>query len=676
MREWFAAQDLAGLSGLPRTARRVRSMASREAWKSRKRAGRGGGFEYHISSLPQESQAALAIREHRKSPAGAGMASAGGSGHPDQADGRLNSTASGAAAGSSQGAAAPTYSSEALWSRFDGLPDRHKQQARERLAFIDAALRLIAAGTPARQAWSVVAEGAGVSRGTVQRWHQRCRGIDRADWLAALASRYVGRVAKAEFDDRAWDYVRADYLRLEAPTATACYERLKLAAAEHGWRIPSQRTVERRLDRIPPAVQVYARQGEAALMAMYPAMQRTVKDLRALEWINGDGYQHNVFVKWPDGTIARPKTWFWQDVYSRKFLAWRTDQTEHTDVIRLSFGDLIRRFGIPSHVTIDNTRAAANKWMTGRVANRYRFKVRDDDPLGLIPAICGPDSVHWTSVHNGRGHGQAKPVERQFGVGGLGEYVDKHPSFAGAYTGPDPTAKPENYASRAVPLDVFLRVMGDTLRAFNARPGRRSEMAGGSLSYDQVFERSYAAATIRKATIEQQRMLMLTAEARTVAPDGSITLDAGSATGVGKNRYACEALYTHIGAKVIARFDPAALHEAVHVYTLDNRYLGQADCVLAAGFGDSEAGRRHNRARKQWIKAQRAMAESEIRMSAEEAAQMLPEIEDAEVPDSKVVEGLFQRAVGQSFEPDAGDEEYQEKFSRAVSRIPIPGADQ
>jgi len=43
--------------------------------------------------------------------------------------------------------------------------------------------------------------------------------------------------------------------------------------------------------------------------------------------------------------------------------------------------------------------------------------------------------MHWTSVVAGKGWGQAKPVERAFGVGGLEEYVDKHPALAGAYTG-------------------------------------------------------------------------------------------------------------------------------------------------------------------------------------------------------------------------------------------------
>ncbi len=40
-----------------------------------------------------------------------------------------------------------------------------------------------------------------------------------------------------------------------------------------------------------------------------------------MQWINGDGYLHNVFVRWFNGDVIRPKTWFWQDVKTRKFWA-------------------------------------------------------------------------------------------------------------------------------------------------------------------------------------------------------------------------------------------------------------------------------------------------------------------------------------------------------------------
>lgn len=62
MDEWFSALNLTGLDGMPKTVSAVIRKANRNQWLSRPRQGRGGGLEYHISSLPQETQRALAIK--------------------------------------------------------------------------------------------------------------------------------------------------------------------------------------------------------------------------------------------------------------------------------------------------------------------------------------------------------------------------------------------------------------------------------------------------------------------------------------------------------------------------------------------------------------------------------------------------------------------------------------
>lgn len=55
----FAANELAGLPGMPGTARAIQLRAKREGWEARKRAGRGGGLEYNLTSLPAETREAL-----------------------------------------------------------------------------------------------------------------------------------------------------------------------------------------------------------------------------------------------------------------------------------------------------------------------------------------------------------------------------------------------------------------------------------------------------------------------------------------------------------------------------------------------------------------------------------------------------------------------------------------
>ena len=63
MKEWFPRGEIAGLPGCPGTFRGVNKRAVEKNWISRPRKGRGGGGEYHISSLPKVTRIELARRE-------------------------------------------------------------------------------------------------------------------------------------------------------------------------------------------------------------------------------------------------------------------------------------------------------------------------------------------------------------------------------------------------------------------------------------------------------------------------------------------------------------------------------------------------------------------------------------------------------------------------------------
>jgi len=540
--------------------------------------------------------------------------------------------------------APPAYNRDSLWAAWEKATPKQRARANEALGILHMIEDLVASGGPRTRTVREVAKASGKNRATIYRWYGEVKGIAREDWLPALLtnSRAAGK-PKAAFSDEAWEVFKADYLRPEKPTYSDCYRRVKDMAKAHGWQVPSLDTLKRRINReVDVTTVALLREGSPGLMKMLPAQRRTVRGMYATQWINGDGYKHNVFVKWPDGTVGRPKTWFWQDVYSRKVIAWRTDKSENKNTIRLAFGDVIR-IGIPTDVTIDNTRAAANKWLTGGVPNRYRFKVKEEDPMGIIPTFgC---KVHWTSVHDGHGHGQAKPVERQFGVGGIGEWVDKSPVFAGAYTGPDPMNKPDNYGETAIELEVFEAELKRCMTEYNARKGRRTETGCGVYSFNEVFNESYAKVAIRKATDAQFRMCLMAAESVRIGKDGSFTLDAGSAVGVGANRYSgkTNVLYRYTGSRVVVRFDPAKLHEDVWVYDANGQMLCEAKCMHDAGFGDTDASTRHNRNRNAKIKAENRAAELAKRMTIEEVADKLVKAgsEDGEMPEPGMTEGMF-----------------------------------
>lgn len=641
--EWLTVQELLGLETLPGSDRGITKKAQRENWVKRQRDGvKGKTFEYSFNSLPQAVQAELILSQAKEK--------LGGLSAP------------------TQGVAYKNYLPEVIWAPFDKATEKQRLEAQAKLKAVQKFDELLHCDFKFMEALELVAMEFDVTQGSLKRWYYKVRSFERSDWLPLLLDKYNGHPAKtAEFTPEAWEAFKADYFRSERPDFGSCYQRLKRAAKEQGWTIPSVSSVKRKITReIPKVQQVYWREGEYALSQYYPAIQRSVADLEALEWINGDGYQHNVFVKWHNGEIVRPKTWIWQDIRTRKILAWRTDLSENSDAIRLSMMDLIWKYGIPKKCTIDNTRAAANKWMTGGVANRYRFKVKAEDVKGIIP-LLGIE-LHWTSIQFGKGHGQAKPIERAFSHGGLGELVDKHPSLAGFYTGSTVYDKPDNYngGKDGASYEDFILALEDGIRTFNEREGRETEICQGVYSFSQVFERDYAKARVRKASPEQMRILMLMAEAVTLKKDGTFELDVGGKVHNRRNRYLCTDLIGSPHKKVVVKFDPNDLHSKVWVYSPEMIYLGEAECTEKVAFGDKAAGREHDKARKQWVKAQKAAAKALQTMDAQQAARYLPEFEEEERPVPKMIEMFIAEGNAVKKTQVVADDEEENSFETAL----------
>lgn len=495
---WWTAHELAlqTLPGLPTTKRKVNEVAAQQGWASRinangaplarARKGRGGGQEYHYTVLPTSAVAALVAR------------------------GEIMSR--------NEAAAVPQ--SEA-WAAYDALPDTKKAVAVFRKTVLEEVEALQRAGYSEGGAVTHVVtlhsvrarQGEGehhaFGASTVRNWKGLVKGLNRGDWLPALAPRTTGRTATAEVDPEAWEFLKGDYMRLSQPSFESVMDRLLEAAGLNGWKLPSAKTLKRKLDReIPEPVMVLAREGYEKLERMFPPMIRDRSEFHALQAVNADGHRWDVFVQFPDRPKPqRPLMLAIQDLYSGKILAWRIAENEGADTVRLAFGDLFRDHGVPDLVWLDNGRGFASKWITGGSANRFRFKTKPEDPVGVLTAL-GCD-VRFTRPYSGR----SKPIERAFRT--LCDHGAKHPEFQGAYTGNSPMAKPEDYASRAVPLDVFTRVVADVIRRHNAKPNRNTRVCRGVLSYDAVYEASLSKALIRRATEAQLRMCLLAHEAVT-----------------------------------------------------------------------------------------------------------------------------------------------------------------
>jgi putative transposase len=638
--EWWTAEEIAAASlpDLPTTRQGVDAVIKRLCWRevgpiaARRRAGKGGGWEYSWQLFPDRAKRKLL------------QAAAVKSASPE---------------------ASARQSRDEAWAWYEALPQSVKDKALARLKVIQQVEALEAQQGRGRHLATVdVAKISKTGTRTIWTWFQMIEGVrtdDRLPYLAPRNRAAVAWVRSKDFSPEFFEVLKADYLRLGEPPFADSYRRSVRIAATKGWDVLPERTMRRVMDRrVSKLTQVLARKGVEALKRLYPPQMRDKTALAPMEAANADFHKFDVFVSWPvpkgeKPVIGRPQMVAFQDIYSGRILSWRVDLTPNSTAVQLCAGDMIETWGIPEHILLDNGREFAAKSITGGATSRYRFKVKEDDIPGLFTALgC---KIHFATPY----HGQAKPIERAFRD--MCKSIALDPRFAGAYTGNSPLAKPEDYGSRAIPLEEFERVLAEGIEEHNTRVGRRSEVAWGR-SFAEVFDEAYATAPIRKATEAQRRLWLLGAEGvRAHKKTGAIWFQ--------RNEFYADWLHEHAGERLIIRFDLAAFHDGLHVYSSDNAYLGFAPCRQAVGFFDMEEGKSITRLRKAWMKAEKAALAAHRSLTAAEVGRLLDEsAPEALAPvESKVVQGAFGKGKGLPQRPRNEPAISDEEIARGQSEL-------
>ncbi|EEQ96364.1 transposase [Brucella intermedia LMG 3301] len=636
MKEWYTIPELAAhkLPGLPQTRRGIDFLAQNSGWKhiegkARKAERRGGGWEYHIDLLPQSARTRLLVVH--SAPAN------------DDRDAEAEKKA-------------------ALWARFETLSADVKAECEKRLEILTFIDELLAAGAAADMTSAVLiaVRRYGVSRASIYNWRAQLHHLPRADWLPALAPASTASKQPSACSQEAWEFLTADYLRPERPSFSACYRRMVKVAKKNKWTpVPSERALRRRLDaEVPAEVQTLARDGKEKAKMLYPAQRRTRAHLHAMQVVNMDGHKLDVFVKvpWSEAPVRMFLLGI-QDLYSGKILSWRLSDSENKETVRLVIGDMVEKFGIPEGIVLDNGRAFASHWISGGTANRYRFKVKDEDPRGLLTTLG--IEIHWTNPFSG----QSKPIERAWRD--LAENISKHPFCAGAYTGNTTANKPENYGTRAIPLADFHMHVSEQVAEHNAQAGRRSANCAGR-SFDETFAASMETAIVSQPTTAQKSLWLLASEIiRTQKGNGEIHYQG--------NRYWNSALTQHAGKKITIRFDPDDLHGTIKVYDLNNALICDAECIADTGFFDQDAARNHARARRDYLKGLKATAEAKRKLSAKQLGELIYQGEKARTEEPKPVRPKVTRiargnlAVQEEAVADAiSQEDFERGFARAL----------
>jgi transposase InsO family protein len=651
MTEFLTFNELLALSlpGLPASLSGFAKKAKAEGWRANpalfcKADGRegGGGFKYHVSLLPKEARDRLTFIT------------------ADTTDAETK---------------AVKARKDALWARFNKLSKDHKAICETRLKVLRRVEELVRDRSIRRDAAVAIATfDAGVQKSAYYEWRKMTEGLDAEDHLAALAPDFAGNdgtVADlAECHPKAWEVLTSDYLRPEKPAFSACYRRMAKAAKRNGWEpVPSERTLRRRMEAdVGKAAALLKRQGKDKARTLVPAQRRSRAHFHAMQAVNMDGHKIDVFVDVP--WSKKPARFYLigiQDLYSGLILSHRLAEAETWEAVRLVIGGMVERYGIPETMYIDNGKAFASKWISGDAVQRFRFKVKPEDPRGLLTTLG--INVHFTRPYAG----QSKPIERAWRD--LAEAISKHPFCSGAYTGNKPDAKPENYMTRAIPYEEFRRHVAEQIEDHNEQLGRRAENCRGR-SFLQTFEASMRApATIvRQPTAAQSSLWLLASEAiKTKKGSGEIHYQG--------NRYWNVALNQYAGDKVVIRFDPDALHQPVKVYDLKSRLICEAKCIENTGFDNVDDARMQARLVKNHIKAVRQVADAHATLTAQQLGEIYsrgnkPKAEPEKVRPTVtrlVTSGNLALAPTQAPADAISEQHFETLFSRALGIVQANG---
>jgi len=336
--DWLTARRIAdmGLPGLPSTTQRVTIYAQREGWRdrtgpdgrplARRRGGRGGGWEYHVSLLPGKALAALRRRRARA----------------------LTESEATPARGEDRGSAVldtallTARQRDAMNARLAilGEIDRLAETGIGRYGAIETLVGALASGALCarlRRLVPVANAKSGLKSGKPGRDRLTARSVER--WLslrdkggpAALAPR-SGRVADKPEPDWAWPFMRL-WADPRKPSLRAVVARLP-ECLPAGAAVPSYDQCRRFLKAIETrfgvAARMRGRMGPQALKRLRAFTRRDVSELWPGAVYSADGHTFKAAVEHPfHGQPFRPEITVVVDVFTRYAVGWSVGLAEN-----------------------------------------------------------------------------------------------------------------------------------------------------------------------------------------------------------------------------------------------------------------------------------------------------------------------------------------------------------
>ncbi|RQZ74826.1 transposase [Burkholderia glumae] len=341
----YSAAELAEmvLPNVPRSSSGIFRAAKSGAWAARKRAGRGGGLEYALDSLPDDAQAEIRRR-----------------------------------ASAALIASVPAHRSKAVNRREQQLQlvetDTQRLRADARKGILSMLDRIMTQCRVSREAamhtlltqgrlgtlddhMTAMLRAAKDTRGRKGDEFPSIRTLKRYLGLAKNGS-LAPKIPKSSFVIPEWAALFLEcYQQPQKPSVVLAYREFSKACAVQrvAYDLPSIHQVRRFLDKLGAVTLQAGRMGSRELKTMLPFIRRTFDKLLPNDIWSADGHTFDAEVQHPlHGRPFRPEITSIIDIATRRGVGFSLDLAESSFAVLDALSNAVIRHGVPSMFYVDN----------------------------------------------------------------------------------------------------------------------------------------------------------------------------------------------------------------------------------------------------------------------------------------------------------------------------------
>ncbi len=375
------------------------------------------------------------------------------------------------------------------------------------------------------------------------------------------------------------------YLQQSKPPFDACLRRTQNEANKNGDVIQGTKAFKNLLKNMDASIIARAREGQKYFEDNFmPTMQRDYSSILPNDiWVS-DHHLWDVFVRIPDGKggwkPVRPWGSYWMDMRTRKVLfGFIREESPNSDIVLLSFGMAVEKYGIPKKVYLDNGKDykardlfypeghlskqdKQNKEIVQQGISKEELKKSYSSLAGNLQM-----EVTYAIPYNAR----AKPIERLFNTleNDFGKF---YPSYAGSNAKKRPEDLKDLDIMEMVTMEEFIEQHKKFIEdIYNNSPHSGNSMDNKSPNY------WYATLEFSKRTMASEALyftLMRSSRPRKIQKEG---------INFNKELYLNAEFQNHVGAEIFVRYNPVK-PEIIYVFDINENFLFIAERREKYGF--------------------------------------------------------------------------------------------